>query len=400
MTGILSISLSPVNLFNSAVCQPCLLKAQNQLSHSLRKTADKLCEIWKHICDGFIFIAAYFGSKDYSIFTPLFMSTKASYNKIRSRSETKIESGYEAYARRHLNAEELSQCTALCSMTAFINNHNKREHLDPLEIKLKDLNSILTPARIDQLKSLGFQFHDSILFNAKAGIKIALLCDKSGHNYLGYGDAGALERFSKEHLNGELGCCSKTIHKQAARQLLIGDRSSEEKAKEATKILTDALDLTSDKVTLFGQCYGGLLASYTGLSLGYKSLTINSIAFGAHTQLHLGAKLNEAKKLCTQIFTYGDSTQNFGTTLVFDWIFSRLGFRTPGCYGKKFYIPNPGYNLSKRHMYTLGCCFSSLGFDKRASLTKLQEQTNLTSEQSTQLEKIKTSTVKGLSDIE
>jgi hypothetical protein len=292
-----------------------------------------------------------------------------------------------------LNEREIKQCVVFCSMMAFLNNH-KNEYIAPFNIRFQNLETLLAhmPDVKEEFRAMGFKFHRGVLFNEERGIKMVLLRSEEGHHYLGYGDASALQRFGEDQqLEGPIKQASKSVRKRALKQLLIGDRSSEEKTREATAVLIRSLELNQKNLTLFGQCYGGLLSAYTALSLGYKSIGINSVSFGAHTQVHLGAKLNRAKTLLTHIFTEGDVTQSYAPVSALDLTFSRLGLHTPGCYGKKFHIPNAGYGLFGRHIYTLACCFSALGLDRGTLIGDLDAE---------RIEGFRESGFKQLTDIE
>jgi hypothetical protein len=99
---------------------------------------------------------------------------------------------------------------------------------------------------------------------------------------------------------------------------------------------------------------------------------------GAHAQVRLGERLSKAKELVTHIFVEGDWTQSHPIVDGGDWLFSRLGFRTPGCFGKKFEIKNiHGLDLIKKHLFSLDLVLGGLGYPKRQLIENMTEEQKL-----------------------
>lgn len=353
-----------------SIKQPELVKTKESLlPPCLQEIAKVVHQFWLYVC-------AYFGSKDGNFISRLCNRVVSWIKTGKPQALGPNEAlGYERFVRRRLNKNELHQCAAICAMTAFMRNHSF-QYIEPIGIRLVDIHSRLDPKSLKQLSSLGFEIKNGAIFHVKNCVKMSLLQSASGKYYLGYGDAGALERFTAEHgLEEKSAGMEMRARGIVAQELLVGKINFLEHTSQATSIILESLQLAPSQVALFGQCYGGLLASYTSIDLGYKCVTINSMSLGAHAQVHLGEKLSKAKELVTHVFVESDLTQSHPVVEGLDWFFSRIGFRTPGCFGKKFEIKNVhNFDLVNRHAYSFDLVLGNLGYPTRYKFEDMSEE--------------------------
>ncbi len=326
----------------------------------------KVVEAVKQACAWFF---AYFGSKDGNFLNIVIQQVLSLLGRVKS-----VETGYERSVRRTLDPKEIAQCVALNAMTAFVHNHDA-SYIDPFQISSLSIEDKLKPQTRQQLEQMGFEFKNGSILHIESAIKLVLLRSHKGHFYLGFGDAGAVKRFGHDN---DLGPSCLNANKRArqavVQQLTLGNEALLGSCSKAVSLILNDLDLDPSHVTLLGQCYGGMLSAYCALDLGFKAVTINSVSLGAQAQVKLGTKLTQAKDLVTNVFVEGDWTQTLPAVEGIDWIFSRLGFRTPGCFGKKFEIPNcHHHNLIQRHFYSFDTLLGNLGYPARMPLKDLSE---------------------------
>lgn len=368
-----SVSTAPVVLTPTSFKQiDSPIKSSNRISET--KSSNRISEAVKRVFEWF---SAYFGSKDGHFFSGLTRGLAALFGRV-----SHIETGYERTVRRKLDKEELGQCLVFNAMTAFVHTHDSEKYLQPFGIDCVDLQNRLSPETQAKLQEIGFEVKNGALLNIQKAIKLVLLKSECGNYYLGFGDAGAVKRFGQDNNLGE--SCSdsdKRARMAVAAQLTIGNDDLLSSCSLAAQLLISDLqndpnlNLTKENTTFIGQCYGGLLSAYSALDTGHKAFTMNAVSLGAQAQAKLGVKLTKAKELVTNVFIQGDWTQTLTIIKIADWFFSRLGFKTPGCFGKKFEVSNcHKYSFSARHIFSFDLILGNLGCKKRASLQSLGDE--------------------------
>ncbi len=123
------------------------------------------------------------------------------------------------------------------------------------------------------------------------------------------------------------------------------------------------------KIVLTGLCSGGALASFLALKHGLYAFCLNSRPLGAWAQRELGWKvLQSAPEYVTHVLVKGDilSAPSFWTLPInfFDKVFTFIGIRTPGRFGKSYLIPAPReYSKQmQKHAWISGIFMNFFGY--------------------------------------
>lgn len=129
------------------------------------------------------------------------------------------------------------------------------------------------------------------------------------------------------------------------------------------------------RLVLTGQSLGGSLASYAALKHEVKAIAFNAVQFGAGLQHQIGdAKLAQADKYLTQISVDNDLLNNLPGSTAVDHLFSRLGVRTPGTFGKRYRIPTAFKKMREAHDFPIQCMMKYIGYEQHTKANQLKPE--------------------------
>lgn len=132
------------------------------------------------------------------------------------------------------------------------------------------------------------------------------------------------------------------------------------------------------KITLAGLCYGGIFASYVGIKRGIRTVCLNSLPLGVGLQHQISSdRLSRAGEYVTHICAKGDWVSDSPGQAILDLIINRLGFRTPGLFGRKFLVPTAyPKSRSATHGNPVGSILKHLGYNEEIELKDISLESN------------------------
>lgn len=273
----------------------------------------------------------------------------------KSFKEELFGTGY-SYRYELLGKEEVKSMLLYASSIAC--GHSiKPEWIEPFGFQ------IISP------KTLGIQFpnieaREHCFFDPKTSLKVVII-EKDNEVVISF---------------GALRCGDSEVSEEIdrTRMFRIGLRSAvynwvggiPEIYMEAEMLLKEILNhsrFKGKKIVLAGQCFGGSLAGFIALKNKIPAYCFNTLPFGAGLQQEIGDEnLACADQYLTHLKIENDFLNNRHMYRIGDRILTGLGIRTPGCFGRKFFIPSAYQKGKEIHEFYIGSMMQYLGFDKRS----------------------------------
>lgn len=239
---------------------------------------------------------------------------------------------------------------------AFVHSM-KKDWIDPLRYQVISPNTLGVNLR-------DLEAHESCFFDPKTALKIVIF-EKGEEVVFAF---GAVRCGDSELSNDE----EKTqLFYLGLKDVLLswfgGSPEIYFEAENAFKEISKLPRFKGKKITFVGQCLGGALASYVGLKQKIPTYCFNTLPFGAGMQKAIGKEnLDNAEQYVTHLKVEKDFLTSRGIYHFSDRVLTGIGIRTPGSFGKKFFIPTAYSKGKDTHDYAFGSMLHYLGYDKKA----------------------------------
>lgn len=265
---------------------------------------------------------------------------------------------------RQLTIDEAKHHLKFVSMAAFVHANNAHDWMIPWGY------TPISPDRNLEIKQTEIQQGEICLFDPQTGLKI-VLAEKDNQVLIAFGAVGSYKSELKDERK-----CMRTMVNQYAGGFgnLIGLQPSLfEKADRLLKEIRKSPYLQGKEMILVGQCLGGAIAQYLSMKHQIPSYCYNSLPIGPGLQQRLGADiLKEAPKYVTHVYVETDPLNDSLLVSLLDQSLSRLGMRTPGNFGKCYFIPSAYAKTSEAHSYAAGSFMQYVGYSKNSKPSELQ----------------------------
>jgi hypothetical protein len=324
---------------------------KSKLQRPLNKVSKAALVALKHLAAFFLFPTRYLGAKDWSLPGIVLKLPLHVFNKILGKdSSDLVSTGYHKTFERILSIKEAKNLLPV--LLAALDSNSPEKYLHPLGlsfIKPKDLN-------IQDPELLTF---DTCFLNPSTGAKITLVEKNSSEILVVFGAKHSAKRLFPDDISWQ----KKVKKKQdiAIAQNLLGLKpATHTKTLSQVKQLLSHPFFNGKKITLTGCCFGGSLAQYLGLKLQLETVCFNSLQLGPGLQKDLGDQaLAKADHYVTNISVKTDFLNDNPIYNFANRVLSFIGIKTPGNFGKQYYIPYQGPKSS--HTFIRGSMMQHLG---------------------------------------
>jgi hypothetical protein len=330
----------------------CRLK---EIANSIAYVAKR---IFQAVYQCITFPCRYLGSKDWSIPGIIIRTPYLIFKKILGfpvTKETFFGTGYHASFQKQLSKQEAKEHLLYACMAGF-GHANNPCWIEPFGYK------VISPKELG-IKDERLQPKNTCFFDPDSGLKIAL-AEKEGEVLISFGaiDSGRIEVPEKEIKN-----LNRRLHIAAGANLWGFQPGIFAQAEEFIKKLKEMPQFKDKKILLVGQCLGGALAQYVALKQQLKSYCFNTLPIGAGLQWDIpAATLQKAEEYVTHVGVKGDFAIDGSIPNVFDFIFRKIGIKTSGNFGKKYFIPSAYQDRKLTHERVIGSLMKYLGFHENA----------------------------------
>lgn len=315
----------------------------------------------------------YFGAKDWSMPGAAGRLAQGVVAYCRHKtpiSKDKIFPNHPSYShkiKQELTKDTLTPFLPHIFAARAVDCHNAEDWTVPL-----GYHSVMPSEAVISAESFELQMGRSaddeyFLFDPATRLKIAIFqkYDESGKTnkfIISFGSLGARYNETAERAGDVM---TRALH--ATGNILGGETKLYKKADRFVEALLKTPAFEGAEVELAGLSLGGSLASYIGLKQGLPAVCLNSLTLGAGLQKKIGKdRLKDADKLITHIVVKGDRyfADQHPVSKFFDKAAGRCGFRTPGNFGKKLYMPNVNEQKgpSAAHKFPYYCAMSLMDY--------------------------------------
>ncbi len=147
-----------------------------------------------------------------------------------------------------------------------------------------------------------------------------------------------------------------------------------EQASDVVEQLKSIAANKNKKLVLTGQSLGGSLAAFAGTRHQVKTIAVNAVQLGAGLQQVLGEeKLVQARKYVDHITIEGEFL-NLNALKVMDTVFSLIGLRTPGNFGRRFKLESFTASMKESHDYPIRSFMRKLNYDVQTHSNQLKAE--------------------------
>lgn len=328
----------------------------------------------------------YIGSKTWSIPGLVLKSISILFDRVLNRQhlttnlkEYFFGAGYHFFMQKKLNHVEIipyfPHAGAINAVHA--SDHSWIEPLGYETIEPKSLNLKLK----DSFE--GLQPNQKCFFDERTGLKITtFIKDKEVIFTIGtVGSSRSEIQDSKVHRKIMWQMAGDAIY-----NFLGGNPTLYRQADQFIQSVMQNPFFSDKKISLTGHCFGASVAAYLGIKHQIKTICFNSFPIGAGLQMDIGpAKLDQSDDFVTHITARNDYTSDFPFIHFIDLPLSLIGIRTPGNFGKRYYIPSAYHstywssivhpiknfhNFHNTHRFILGSMMKCIGQDRK---TKIQD---------------------------
>ncbi len=341
----------------------------------ISEAAHKIFQTIKYIAT---FPVRYFGAKTWSIPGIIFRLPSLLFQRIFKKSRVNSSLKEELFCSKGYSnflAPETKDTAAryysYCCGAAYAHSSNP-EWVEPLVYNVIPPNNLGIDDLIVKMNKEKPYFFDPI-----SGLKIVILEEEKEIVIA----IGALSSQKSESLSDkEKNQIQKIGYKNLLNNILGGVPSIYQQADAFVKQVVQKLEndptYAKKSVIITGQCYGGSIASFVALRQKLPACCFNTFPLGAGLQREIGSStLQSADQYITHLSVKGDDISDPCLFFrIFDNIFTTLGIRTPGNFGKRYVIPpatNYRNSRGKIHEYVLGSLTSYLGHNERMKPAEL-----------------------------
>lgn len=349
---------------------PLFLSEAHQ-SQNLSTTKRMKCAaeaIFEKLKTAVTFPLRYLGSKTWSVpglifKTPYYVFKKILNPKTDIKSEL-LGSGYHYKYQKKLSADEAKHFLPYTSAAVFAFSSDKK-WIEPFGYK------VVSPDSLDLGRAHYIRSNDSII-DLETGFKMSML-EKEDEVVIGFGGIGSLQKNLADDPEKLKKICKKQ-HLIAAKNILGFKESMYTSAEKLISHILSQPRWQGKKICFVGQCLGGSLAQYMALKLGHKAYCFNTFQIGAGLQELIPSKnLKNADDFVTHIACKGDFVNERPLPKWIDFFWGSLGFKTPGNFGKTFFIPTPYKTDAEIHEYAVGSLMHHIGFGKRTKPEQISD---------------------------
>lgn len=241
--------------------------------------------------------------------------------------------------------------------TCFGNNERWIKPFNFHILNLKNENFIFP-------KSVGLtEAKEVCFFDHFTGLKVMVMTNDKDEVVICYGALGSAikeRRFSL--IEGWLHAINKVV---AIVGSFLGFKPVlYEHASNLLTMIKDHPGFQNKKMVVVGHSLAGSFAAYAALKNQLPAVCFNSVPLGAGLQDNIDLKvLKNADKYVTQISCPYDFTSDLVGSQTLDKIFTFLNIRTPGTFGKRFFIPSAYNNGLGIHGLIMGSTMKLLGYN-------------------------------------
>lgn len=320
----------------------------------------------------------YFGAKTWSIPGVMFRFPVILFQRIFKKSQVNSSFKEELFCSKGYSNSFISETKdtvaryySYCCIAAYVHSSNP-EWVKDLGYNLISPNSLGIDDLIVKMNKEKIYFFDPI-----SGLKIVILEEEKEVVIA----IGSLSSQKSESLSAkEESQIQRSGYKNLINNILGGVPSIYQQAdvfiKQVVQKLENDTTYAKKSVVITGQCYGGSIASFVALRQKLSACCFNSFPIGAGLQRKIDpSTLQSADQYITHLSVKGDSVSDPSIFFrIFDDIFTTLGIRTPGNFGKRYAISaSPNYLGSGRkiHGYVLGSLSKFLGHSERTKPAEL-----------------------------
>lgn len=350
---------------NHQQCMPCL-SFRNKVENKLQQISAIALASLQSIVDFILFPARFIGAKDWSLPGVLIKTPYYICRKILGKDcNGFLGKSYHKNFEREVSPNEGKQY--LPYMAAAAGSHEPKKFLNPLGL-------LLVNPQEQKLEIKDLVPFDSCLLDLSTGIKISIIIKNSSEVILAFG-----AKNSADHLfPTDLSLQKKIKRKQddAITKNLLGLTPAAylKTHEQLMQLLTCPL-LKDKTITLTGSCFGGSLAQYLAMKLHLRAICFNSLQLGPGLQQDLGSDtLSQADDHVLNISVKRDFLNDNLLCNLASRALSFIGIKTPGNFGRQYFIPTAYNDLKKTHDFVLGSFMKHLGFSERTLPSDLPKE--------------------------
>lgn len=339
---------------------------ESGLKRSIAAVSKVSQRVFQGLCQFTVFPYRYIGSKTWSIPGIIIRAPYFGVKKIlglSTNNDTLLGSGYHYQFQKQLTKEEVKGHLEFISMAAFAHT-SQFSWVQPFGYKL------ISPKSLG-VEDSNLQIRESCFFDPESGLKV-VVAEKGNDIVVSF---GAMDSSKSEILDSQK---SRQISRdqwlQGATNLLGRQVPLAIQAEIFFKKLIESSQFKDKNIKITGQCLGGCLAQFVSLKHHTKSYCYNSLQLGAGLQLLVDADtLQNADEYVTHVSAKGDYLTDGYAMPFFDKVLSSVGVRTPGNFGKRFFIPSAYKDSMKTHNFMLGSAMKYLGFPEKTHPKNITE---------------------------
>jgi hypothetical protein len=328
-----------------------------KLERPLNKVSKAALAALKHLASFFLFPTRYLGAKDWSLPGVVIKSPYYLFKKLFGGDcSGLIGRSYHRRFEKKVTYQEAKHL--LPYVAASVGAHCQDKYLTPLSCKN------INPHTLKNIPS-DFSVFDSCLLDFSLGVKISIIEKDSSEIILAFGAKNSADYL----FTNDLAMQKKVKKKQ---DTAIGKNLSGLTPKSYTNATRNIQQLLLEpyfqnkKITLTGTCFGGSIAQFVALKLNLSAVCFNSLQLGQGLQDHLGCKaLSHADEYIRHISVKTDFLNDNLVCNLANHVLSLIGIKTPGNFGRQYYIPTAYKDSSKSHTFVLGSFMKYLGFNER-----------------------------------
>lgn len=331
----------------------------------LLKIREFILEIFRFLAKVITFPLRYFGSKSWSLlglivrFPIVAIQHLFWKNLPNTFYEDLFGKGYHRFGNPTLSPEQVKPLVKYaCANMA--NQVGKISYLETFGYQIFSPEEIFHKLNISNT----IRPHNSCFFDFTTGLKLAIH-KKNDEFLLSFGGLAGVDSETED----------PTLRKSTRDSLWNGGFGSAAGIKTALFMDAEVLfsqikelpEFKDKRITLTGQCLGGTIASYLSLKHQFPCIVFNSLPMGAGLQYEIGdEKLMDADKYVTNVIASTDYFADLPKIVgVADAFLGFLGFKTPGNFGRKFFVPTAYKSASDTHRYILGSLMQHMGYHCR-----------------------------------